>query len=117
MFNGCNRYLGKLRKYVKNKAQPEGSIANAYIRTETAMFCSYFFDDDVSTKANRTARNADTFEVQGDHEATLDVFRVSGRPYGESWQFWMSDREYKAAHAYVLQNCSQVEPFLAKFYV
>lgn len=110
-----NRYLGKLKKYVKNKAQPEGSIANAYIRAETSTFCSYYFEVGVSSKASRPARNADTFEVQEDDGVTLSVFRVSGRPYGAETKSYMLAKELKAAHSYVLQNCIEVDPFLTIF--
>lgn len=34
------RYLGKFKRYVKNKAYPEGSIAEAYIHVECLNFCS-----------------------------------------------------------------------------
>lgn len=36
------RYLGKLKKYMRNKARPEGSIAEVYIVEETLTFCSIY---------------------------------------------------------------------------
>ncbi|XP_057775147.1 uncharacterized protein LOC130994128 [Salvia miltiorrhiza] len=44
------RYLGKLKKTVKNKAKVEGSITNAYLVEEATTFCSYYFKDHVKTK-------------------------------------------------------------------
>ena len=37
------RYLRTLKGYVKNKARPEGSIAEGYISEECHTFCSRFF--------------------------------------------------------------------------
>ena len=49
------RYLRTLKGYVRNKACPEGSIAEGYISEECLTFCSQFFED-VSTKLNRPDR-------------------------------------------------------------
>ena len=106
------RYLGTLKKYVSNKGKPEGSMANAYVRQESAYFCGYYFGDHVSTKASRPARNADTYEVQEDDEVTLSIFRISGRPMGTTKTSWLTDKEVKAAHFYVLSNCAEVDPFI-----
>lgn len=48
------RYLRTLKGYVRNKACPEGSIAERYISEECLTFCSRFFED-FSTKMNRKA--------------------------------------------------------------
>ena len=109
------RYLGTLKKYVSNKGKPEGSIANAYVRQECAYFCSYYFGDDVPTKASRQSRNADTYEVQEDDEDTLSIFRVSGRPMGVEKTKWLTDEEVKAAHYYVLSNCAEVDEYMKIF--
>ncbi|GJS58859.1 hypothetical protein Tco_0653643 [Tanacetum coccineum] len=37
------RYMKKLKKYVRNKAKPEGSIAEGYVAEEALNFCSYYF--------------------------------------------------------------------------
>ena len=113
--NFINRYLGKLKKFVKNKAQPEGSIANAYIRSESSHFCSYYFDDNVMTKTSRPARNANTFTVQEDDSITLSIFRVTGRPIGEEKTEYLTEKEYKAAHFYILRNCVDVDKYMAIF--
>ncbi|XP_042957921.1 uncharacterized protein LOC122293417 [Carya illinoinensis] len=64
------RYLGKFKRYVKNKARPEGSIAEAYIHTECLTFCSIYLKD-VETKFNRADRNVDA-----DEEETIDGFII-----------------------------------------
>ena len=33
------RYLGHLKKYVRNKARPEGSIVEGYVVEEALTFC------------------------------------------------------------------------------
>ena len=49
------RYLRTLKGYMRNKACPEGSIAEGYISEECLTFCSRFFEG-VSTKLNRPKR-------------------------------------------------------------
>jgi hypothetical protein len=43
------RYLHTLKGYVRNKAHPEGSIAEGYISEECMVFCSLLLKD-VNTK-------------------------------------------------------------------
>ncbi|GJS30699.1 hypothetical protein Tco_0491319 [Tanacetum coccineum] len=43
------RYMKKLKNYVRNKAKPEGSIAEGYVAEEALTFCSRYLKDDVET--------------------------------------------------------------------
>ncbi|XP_042950337.1 uncharacterized protein LOC122282453 [Carya illinoinensis] len=52
------RYLGKFKRYVRNKARPEGSIAEAYVHVECLTFCSMYLND-IETRYKRVERNAD----------------------------------------------------------
>ncbi|GJT89482.1 reverse transcriptase domain-containing protein [Tanacetum coccineum] len=52
------RYMKKLKGYVRNKAKLEGSIAEGYVAKETLTFSSHYFRD-VTTKFNRPDRNMD----------------------------------------------------------
>ncbi|KAL5573450.1 hypothetical protein UlMin_023047 [Ulmus minor] len=52
------RYLKRLKDYVRNAAKPEGSIAEGYVVDEALTFCSRYFDD-VETRFNRPDRNDD----------------------------------------------------------
>nr|GEZ44081.1 hypothetical protein [Tanacetum cinerariifolium] len=52
------RYIKKLKGYVRNKAKPEGSIAEGYVAQEALTFSSHYFQD-VTTKFNRSDRNVD----------------------------------------------------------
>ncbi|PHU04599.1 hypothetical protein BC332_25421 [Capsicum chinense] len=52
------KFLCKLKRYVRNKAQPEGSIAEGYIIDECLTFCSMYFDD-IETRFNHKDINDD----------------------------------------------------------
>ena len=52
------RNLGTLKRYVRNKARPEGSIAEAYTVNETLMFCSMYLTR-IETCFNRSEMNED----------------------------------------------------------
>nr|GEU97084.1 hypothetical protein [Tanacetum cinerariifolium] len=52
------RYMKKLKGYIRNKAKPKGSIAKGYVTEEALTFRSYYFWD-VTTKFNHPDRNVD----------------------------------------------------------
>ncbi|GJU22640.1 acidic leucine-rich nuclear phosphoprotein 32 family member A [Tanacetum coccineum] len=54
-----NVYMKKLKNYVRNKAKPEGSIAEGYVAEEALTFCLRYLKDDVETRFNRLGRNDD----------------------------------------------------------
>jgi hypothetical protein len=39
------RFMGVLKKWVHNRARPEGSIAQGYETEEVIDFCVYFFEE------------------------------------------------------------------------
>ncbi|XP_057757285.1 uncharacterized protein LOC130976432 [Arachis stenosperma] len=49
------RYLGRLKQYVRNRAQAEGSIAEGYLSEEILIFCSRYLNN-IETRINRPAR-------------------------------------------------------------
>ena len=57
------RNLGTLKKYVRNKAQLEGSIAEAYTVNEALTFCSMYLSG-TETRFNQGKRNENRFENQ-----------------------------------------------------
>ena len=61
-----------LKKYVRNKARPEGSIVEAYVATECVTFCSMYLDD-IKTRFNCIDRNID--HEWGDNELILSIFK------------------------------------------
>nr|GEU74247.1 hypothetical protein [Tanacetum cinerariifolium] len=52
------RFIRKLKGYVRNKAKAKGSIAEGYVAKEALTFSSHYFRD-VTTKFNRLDRNVD----------------------------------------------------------
>ncbi|GKA45294.1 hypothetical protein Tco_0738090 [Tanacetum coccineum] len=86
------RFLGKLKRKVTNKAKVESSIANAYLIEETSMFCLHYFEPHVRTKMNAAPRN--------------DCGGISRR---------LTDGEYDAARIYVLLNCVEIEEYVEIF--
>ncbi|KAB2620848.1 hypothetical protein D8674_041409 [Pyrus ussuriensis x Pyrus communis] len=51
-------YLQTLKRYVRNKGRPEGSIAEAYLVDECLSFCSMYLRD-VESRRTRRGRNED----------------------------------------------------------
>nr|XP_033511982.1 uncharacterized protein LOC104096129 isoform X1 [Nicotiana tomentosiformis]XP_033511983.1 uncharacterized protein LOC104096129 isoform X2 [Nicotiana tomentosiformis] len=49
------RELGHFKSFVRNKAQPEGSIAEGYLAEESLTFCSRYIED-IETRFNRPRR-------------------------------------------------------------
>ncbi|GJY57549.1 putative reverse transcriptase domain, ribonuclease H-like domain, aspartic peptidase domain protein [Tanacetum coccineum] len=66
------RYMKKLKGYVRNKAKSEGSIAEGYVAEEALTFSSHYFWD-VTTKFNRPDHNVDPLPQRAN-------FRCSDRP-------------------------------------
>ncbi|XP_042980097.1 uncharacterized protein LOC122310279 [Carya illinoinensis] len=101
------RYLGKFKRYVKNKARPEGSIAEAYIHIECLTFCSMYLQD-VETKFNRVDRNID-----GGGEDTIDGFSIFNqhvRPLGISSNVKLDDKLLSSARCEHYQKCKLHTP-------
>ncbi|KAK2644702.1 hypothetical protein Ddye_019897 [Dipteronia dyeriana] len=102
------RYLRKLKGYVCNKAQPEGSIAKGYLADQCLTFCSRYLRG-VETKFNRPERNYDG----GQHSSnTLSILLTSGRSYGKMEVKELNLLLHNAAVLYVLQNCDKLLPFI-----
>lgn len=100
------RFLGDLKGYVRNRAHPEGSIAEAYVVNECLTFCSFYLHG-IETHFNREERNCDIVEDGG-----LSVFSYRFRSLGAAKYVQMSPNELEMAHWYVLSNCEELEPYL-----
>ena len=103
-----NRYLHTLKMFVRNKARPEGSIAEAYIDSECLTFCSMYLQG-VETRFNREERNCD--RSQGQHEGKLSIFGHHVRPLGATNRTHLDLSELTKARWYVLNNCSEIEHY------
>ena len=62
------RFIKKLKDYVKNRAQSEGSIFEGYIIDESLLFSSMYLEG-VETKFNRPNRNE-----EGNSKSQLSIF-------------------------------------------
>ncbi|KAL3831075.1 hypothetical protein ACJIZ3_019877 [Penstemon smallii] len=91
------RFLMTLKIYMRNKAHPEGSIANGYILEECMTFCSRYLHD-AETRASKTPRNYD-----GGNE--------NGRLVGNGKEFHIDHVTWVQAHRYVLQNSNAVKSY------
>ncbi|CAL2254664.1 unnamed protein product [Prunus armeniaca] len=100
------RLLGTYKKYVRNKARPKGSIAEAYIAYESSTFCLMYLCD-VETELTRPERNSDG----GDPSAKLLVFAQKAHPFGGHLMVEMSKEDMEVAYWYILDNCDEIEDF------
>ena len=85
------RYLSRLKSYVRNRAAPEGSIAEGYIVEECLTFCSRYMEG-VETIFNRPTRMIE--------ESTGVVSIMT-----------LNNREWTQAHSYVLFNSENIHRF------
>lgn len=102
--------MGHLKSYVRNRAQPEGSIAEGYLAEEVLTFCSQYLEG-IETRINRPARVDD---VPDNRDSTLlsSIFPSIGKAVGAFSTFQLSTLEKTQAHRYVLLNCPQVKPYI-----
>ena len=108
-----HRLLKHLKQNVKNKARVEGSMCNAYLVEESTSFCSYYFEDHVSTVHRSQRRNDDSGVGPTDNGITdFEVFTYPGKPFGHSKKRYLTEEEYVAAHTYILLNCAEVSPYV-----
>ncbi|CAL8115511.1 unnamed protein product [Prunus armeniaca] len=102
------RLLGELKKSVRNRAKPKGSIVEAWVQNESLTFCGMYLKD-VETVFNRLQRNLDG----GMRNEKLSVFGQSARPFGDPGRgesFSRNDME--VAHWFVLNNCDEIMAYL-----
>ncbi|BBN67567.1 hypothetical protein Prudu_115S000500 [Prunus dulcis] len=100
--------LGELKKSVRNRAKPEGSIIEVWVQYELLSLCGMYLKD-METTFNRPQRNND----KGLRNEKLSVFAQSARPFrdfvrGESF----SRNDMEVAHWFVLNNCDEIMAYL-----
>ncbi|KAL5542684.1 hypothetical protein UlMin_010394 [Ulmus minor] len=99
------RYLKRLKDYVRNATKSEGSIAEGYVVDEALTFCSRYFDD-VETRFNRPDRNDD-----GIHPTRqLSVFESQCKPLGKQSYVELDNNDRDKAEFYILNNSPELEP-------
>ncbi|CAL0302169.1 unnamed protein product [Lupinus luteus] len=116
------RFLLTLKSFVRNKAYPEGSIAQGFLANECLTFCSQYLSG-VETRFNRPYRNDDEMDSTLIHDLTF--LHPVGRPLGmrkkQNLKFRKRKRmgrtkidkkELVQAHRYVLSNYDAISPYI-----
>ncbi|XP_074314669.1 uncharacterized protein LOC141649900 [Silene latifolia] len=107
------RYLGKLKSYVFNKARPEGSIAEAHLAFECMIFCSHYIEG-FDSKFPIASNFEGCAEILESTSSTHDnsIFVQAGKPLGKPTTSKISAMNKIQAHRYILFNSSEVTEFL-----
>ncbi|XP_063939737.1 uncharacterized protein LOC135148446 [Daucus carota subsp. sativus] len=92
---GIERYLSKLKSYVRNRSKPEGCIAEGYMVEECLTFCSRFLTDDSKNKMNYVNSNVGIYIGSRRNK--------DGKPIHLAEKIWIN------AHRYVLFNSGNME--------
>jgi hypothetical protein len=101
------RRLYTLKRYVRNRARPEGSIAEAYIADECLTFCSRYLDG-VETRFNREPRN---IGFSNEEAYGVDVFG-HGVHFMSAPELVYDEDCFDQMVWYVLNNSSQAEKYV-----
>jgi hypothetical protein len=107
------RYLCKLKGYVRNRSRPEGSIAEGYLAEEAITLCSRYLHTNVDTRLNRKSRNYDNSDLLEVDE--IDYFTSIGRPLGgkkNGKPFHLDFDSLAQIHRYILFNCEDIEVYI-----
>ena len=107
------RYLCKLKGYVRNRSRPEGSIAEGYVAEEAITLSSRYMPTNVDTRSNRKNRNYDNSDLLEVDE--IDYFSSIGRPLGGKQNgkpFYLDFDSLAQAHRYLLFNCGEIEVYI-----
>lgn len=103
------RYLRTLKGYVRNKAHPEGSIAEGYVAEECMTFCSCFLDN-IDTKLNRPERHESA--TINEPPSGLSIFSTIDRnKKGFTFEL-LSKNDMKQIRHYLLTNCEEATPWV-----
>ena len=101
-------YLGTLKKYVRNRARPEGSIAEGYIVNEALTFCSMYLKG-VETLFNRPERNMGVEDMSNHKD--LSIFQHNCRLVGAAVPISIDENIRKKAERYILNNCEEIDRY------
>nr|GEY30394.1 hypothetical protein [Tanacetum cinerariifolium] len=97
------RFLMRLKSYVHNKAQPEGLIAEGYIKEECLTFCARYFKG-VETFINRPRRNDGIIPTK-----EMYMFNSGGRKLGKVEIVELDGTLFAQAHRYVLLSHPKIQ--------
>ncbi|XP_040383359.1 uncharacterized protein LOC102710555 isoform X1 [Oryza brachyantha] len=104
------RFLMRLKGYVRTKSHPEGSIAESYVFDESLTFCSRYLEG-CETRFSRKRRNGSTEPCTSTH--TMPFFcKNMGRELSGKCIVTLDYKTWCQAHRYVLFNYDHIEPYL-----
>lgn len=98
-----------LKKYVRNKSHPEGSIAEGYIVEEALSYCSMYLDN-IETRRTRGSRNADS--IGRGVAGGLSIFSSLGHSKGKQKQIKLDQQVWEQCRRTVLFNCDECQPYI-----
>ncbi|WVZ89102.1 hypothetical protein U9M48_035555 [Paspalum notatum var. saurae] len=108
--SNISRFFVRLKALVKNRAHPEGSIAEGYRLEECMTFFSRFLDG--NTRFTRPSRNPEPSDKTKD----MTLFDSAGEPIGKETNVNQFDNQLLIqAHRYVLRHCDELEDFRKEF--
>jgi hypothetical protein len=101
------RRLGTLKNFVRNRARPEGSIAEAYVASDTLTFCSRYMED-IQTRFNQDDDSATEMPLPDD----VSVFKHGASLVGAVTTKYIDDDVMKKLIWYVLNNACEAEQYI-----
>jgi hypothetical protein len=96
-----------LKKFVRNRARLEGSIAKAYMASDTLTFCSKYMKD-VDTRFNQDDDSGTEMPLTND----MSVFKHGATLVGATKTEYIDDAIMNKLVWYVLHNADEVEEYL-----
>ncbi|XP_042499868.1 uncharacterized protein LOC122078065 [Macadamia integrifolia] len=100
------RFLKRLKDYVRNPSRPVASIAEGYLANECLTYYSRYLED-VETMSTRLPRNAGSTETYD----PSSIFSRASRPIGKCEMIRLDIIERDQAHRYVLKNSKGLEEY------
>jgi hypothetical protein len=97
-----------VKGYVRNKAHPEGSIAEGYILEECLTFWSRFLDED--TKDNRVDRHETI--TMNEPPSGLSIFSETDYKRRGQTVEEIPPNEFRKMRHYIICNCDEAGPYV-----
>lgn len=104
------RFMKVIKGHVRNRNRPEGCIAEGNVAEETIEFFSEFFKS-----MDTVGIPHDTHNTCGLHEDTISP--IDGTPISAPKTGEVCPDLFEKAHFFVLQNTSEVEPYIMSVFV
>ncbi|XP_061348046.1 uncharacterized protein LOC133293480 [Gastrolobium bilobum] len=105
------RFLKTLKDKISNQNYVEGSIVEKYLIEEASKFASYYYPTEYISRWRGAPRNDDG----GDTSGQISIFNYPGRVVGMTSKSNLEGRDKQVAEWYILNNCSEVAPYIDCF--